>query len=111
MKLQTILFLLLSLPLSNLYAESALVGIRCDDDAMGAKVYLNGVYKGECPVNYSAKEGKLSIRVVKSVDDEHEQVFTKELEIIGGVVERVIVELSAPQLTACLSASFGPSSS
>jgi hypothetical protein len=82
------------------YAEDAMLRVRCYDNDVGAEVFVNGVSKGDCPINIQVREGLQKLRAYKMTDAEHEQVFEQDVRVAGGVVKTVELELSAPQLTA-----------
>lgn len=90
---------LLALPSLSAEAVSA-VRLRCDDNNAGAKVFINGKPKGECPVDLFLEPGATQIRVVKADGGEYERVWERSLDLADGVSQRFDVELSAPRLTA-----------
>lgn len=92
-------FLLLGLTSSAL-ADKAMLRINCDGDAADAEVYINGTFRGECPIDLAVTAGTTKLRVVKKLDAEHDGVFEKEIRLAeGGAVKRVDVAL-APELNA-----------
>lgn len=82
------------------HADS-IVRVTCDDADVGAEIYINGKFVGECPgpVDATVKEGTANLRARK-VDGDYERLFEKQLRVADGVAQRVEVVLSAPQLTA-----------
>ncbi|MGF1761327.1 hypothetical protein L4D76_26115 [Photobacterium sagamiensis] len=97
------LLLLLSFPLINgtAYAGYSAVRVKCDENDTKTKIFINNKYKGECPkVDTIVPAGKITLRAQKQVDNEHEQVFVKQLDIVEGEPQRVNVELGPTQLTA-----------
>lgn len=80
------------------YADSY-VRVKCDDEDVGAEVYLNGKLVGNCPVDAPVKDGTLHLRARKIVNGDYEKLFEKELRIVDGVIQRIDVIMSAPQLT------------
>jgi hypothetical protein len=48
---------------SEIMAESAL-RLACDGDARGAKVYINGQLKGDCPSDFFIEAGKIDLKGV-----------------------------------------------
>lgn len=83
-------------------AESALSMLRivCDSAANNAEVTINGVFKGECPVDVPVSEGTLKLRVVKQVDALRERVFEQDIRMAGGTVKRMDIELGPIQPNA-----------
>ena len=77
------------------------VRVKCDDNDTETKIYINNKYKGKCPqVDSIVPAGKITVRAQKQVDDEHEQVFVEQLDIVEGQPQRINVELGSTQLTA-----------
>lgn len=74
--------------------------IKCDDKDIGAEVFLNEKFMGNCPVDIPAQEGIVELRARKIVDDDHEQLFKKQIRVVEGVPQRIELMMSAPQLTA-----------
>ena len=87
-----------------LFSSSALASsvlrVHCADDAIGAKVFVNGEFKDNCPADLFLPPGEKTVRVIKPVDDERERVYETALSLGKQSAKRVIVELSGPQLTA-----------
>lgn len=82
-------------------AGSAALRIACDGDAVGAEVYVNGKFKGECPLDMKVPEGKLKLRVQKTVDADHEpRLFEQEIRMGDGVMKKVEVQLGPLELNA-----------
>lgn len=77
-----------------------MIRIKCDDDASGALVYVDKKEMGECPMDISLAAGVADLRVVKMMGEDQERVFEKKLRIVDGVVQRIEVVLSPPQITA-----------
>jgi TPR repeat protein len=74
--------------------------ISCEDEASGAEVYLNGKFRGECPVDLRVGAGSLDLRVLKPVGGEQERVFEQTIRMGPDSAKRIDVVLSAPRLTA-----------
>ena len=100
------LFCFISFAVTAGYAQVAdsMLRIGCDDSAAGAEITINGVFKGECPLDIQVEAGTLKIQVVKKVDALHERVFEQEVRMGAGTVKRVDVVLSAPRLNAAAAA-------
>lgn len=82
------------------HAAGSLLRVACDGDDVGAEVFLNGKFKGECPVDIQVSEGTFTVRVAKKVDAQREQSFVQDVRIGDGTVKKVAVVLSAPRLNA-----------
>jgi len=99
LKLVTFTLLLICLPGLALAAGS-LLRVTCEGTDIGAEVHVNGKFKGECPIDVAVPEGMLKLRVIRSIDASHEQLFEQETRIGEGVVKKIEVQLSEPRLTA-----------
>lgn len=84
---------------SPVYADS-FIRVKCDDKDEGAQVFLNGRLVGACPVDVPAPAGTVQLQARKIVNKDYEQLFSKQLQVIDGVPQRVELIMSAPQLTA-----------
>jgi hypothetical protein len=83
----------------NALADDAYLRLRCDGEAAGAEVHINGVKKGECPLDLVVPEGKVKLSVRKTLDEHRFQLFEKELFLSGGAMKRETVELGPEQFT------------
>ncbi len=81
-------------------AAGSLMRIDCEGDDAGAEVSINGIFKGECPLDVKVNAGVVKLRVVKKIDDMQERVFEQEMRIGDDVVKKVVAHLSAPQPSA-----------
>jgi formylglycine-generating enzyme required for sulfatase activity len=85
---------------SEAHAAASMLRIACEGDAVRAEVSINGVFKGECPIDVQVNPGTVQVQVVKKIDAAHEHVFNDEFRIGEGAVKKVEVILSAPRLNA-----------
>jgi hypothetical protein len=81
-------------------AAGSLLRVACEGGDAGAEVTINGVFKGECPLDIQVNEGTVQLRVLKKVDASRERVFEQQFRIGDGVVKKIEVALSAPRLNA-----------
>ncbi|MCD6061471.1 MAG: hypothetical protein K0S16_1782 [Moraxellaceae bacterium] len=81
-------------------ADDAYLRLRCDGEAAGAEVRINGVKKGECPLDLVVPEGKVKLSVRKTVDEHRFKTFEKELFLAAGAMKRESVVLGPVQFTA-----------
>jgi TPR repeat protein len=79
-------------------AAGSLLRVACEGADAGAEVTINGVFKGECPLDIQVSEGTIQLRVLKKVDASRERVFEQQFRIGDGVVKKVEAVLGAPQL-------------
>ena len=97
---KTLLAFILAASASTCLAGSGL-RIICEGDASGAEVLIDGKFKGECPLDLQVPEGKLRLRVQKTVDAQHDpRVFEQEIRMGDGVMKKVEVHLGAAELNA-----------
>lgn len=98
---RSLLFVIALLISTAANAAGSALRIACDGDAAGAEVYINGKFKGECPLDMKVPEGKLKLRVQKTVDAQHEpRLFEQEIRMGDGVMKKVEVQLSPLELNA-----------
>lgn len=81
-------------------AAGSLLRVACDDDATGAEVFVNGSFKGDCPVDVKVAPGSVKLKVVKKVDASRERVFEQEFRLGDEVVKSIEVVLPAARLNA-----------
>jgi len=80
------------------HADSVL-RVACEDADAGAAVYVNGQFKGECPLDAKVKAGTVQLRVTKTEDADRERVFEQTLNLGDDIAKKVQVVLGNPQLT------------
>jgi hypothetical protein len=85
---------------SGAQAAGSLLRVTCEGADVGAEITINGVFKGECPLDIQVNAGSIQLRLVKKVDAERERVFQQEFRMGDGVVKKVEAVLSAPQWNA-----------
>ncbi len=95
-----VLFLTTSFAQIVAHAGDSVLRVACSGENADAEVYINGKFRGECPVDIQVSEGVLPLRVVKIVDAQHERVFEQNVRIGEGSIKKVEVILSEPQLNA-----------
>ena len=100
MKNSIYIYGLVALTVSFSVNADSFLRVKCYGDDVGAKVYISGKFVGDCPVDVPVNEGSVELRARKLVDADHEQLFSKQLQIIDGVLQKIELIMSAPQLTA-----------
>ena len=98
MKVFIIFNLLTVFTLATAHADS-LLRIKCDDKDVGAEVYVNDKYVGECPVTPPAPPGIVTLSARKVVNSDYERLYSKQIRVIDGVPQVIEIVLSAPQMT------------
>ncbi len=74
---------------------SAVLRIACEGDALNAEVHVNGVFKGQCPVDVPVAEGTVQVRVSQAAGTPNERVFSQTLRIAAGTAKRLDVVFGA----------------
>lgn len=75
--------------------------ILCEDSAKDARITINGVFRGECPIDVSVAAGNVVVRANKLLDGGlREQSFEQTLSMGDGVIKKLEVVLGAPRQTA-----------
>ncbi|MDO9102829.1 MAG: Plug domain-containing protein, partial [Candidatus Nitrotoga sp.] len=82
------------------HAAGSMLSVTCEDKDMGAEVFINGKFKGKCPLDLTVPAGKLKLKVQKKVDALNDRVFEQEIRVGKGVNKHVKVPLVAAQLNA-----------
>jgi Protein of unknown function (DUF1566) len=97
MKLRALIVLLFLLPLGHAQtpAPSAVLRIACEGDALDADVHINGIFKGQCPVDVAVPEGSLQVRVTKALGTLQERSFEQTLRMVAGTAKRIDVLMVA----------------
>lgn len=75
------------------------IRIKCADADTGAKIYLNNVYKGECPADIIVDAGNYALFLTRSVGD-YEHYLEKNITVVDNVPQRLNLALSESRLTA-----------
>jgi TPR repeat protein len=78
---------------------SVIVRLVCEDESAGAEVTLNGVFKGECPLDMNIEPGTFKLRATKQEGAERERVYETELVLAADTIKRITLTLSEPRLT------------
>ncbi len=91
--------LLLSLCMGHAAAQGvSAVRVLCDGAADGAEIRINGVYKGDCPLDAEVEPGQIEVTALKKVDAQRERRFSTRFGLGEGVVKRVDVQLGPAEL-------------
>ena len=85
--------------LSGLFASVATshastLRIHCGDDGDGAEVSINGVFKGECPLDVQVPAGELKIRARLAQPGGVDRIAERTMRIGDGVVKSLDLELA-----------------
>ncbi|MCW5300259.1 sel1 repeat family protein [Herbaspirillum lusitanum] len=71
--------------------EMSVMRVLCEGKYADAQVSVNGVLKGECPIDMEVRPGLIQIRATKKRDDYYDQVFEQSFTLGSGVAKRVEV--------------------
>jgi serine/threonine-protein kinase len=89
----------LSVTAIDVQAAWSALRMACDGDDVGAEVSINGVFKGECPLDPQVSAGTVHLKVLKTLDTSHVRTFEQDIRMGDGVVTKVAV-IEQGQLTA-----------
>lgn len=87
---------MLAAPLAH---ADSLLRVTCVDDESDAVVTVDNTPVGNCPVITAMPPGTYTVRVVKAVGADKEQVFEKQVILVDGRPQSIDAELSEPKLT------------
>ncbi|MDQ8038484.1 MAG: hypothetical protein REI12_13755 [Pedobacter sp.] len=74
--------------MGNAFADDAYLRLRCEGEAAGAVVSINGVKKGECPIDLAIPEGEVKLSVRKSVNQYSYKLYEKDMLLSAGAMKR-----------------------
>jgi len=74
-------------------AVGSMLRITCEGDNADARVFVNGKFKGECPLDLKVPSGVVQLRATKSMDDLLDRVWEREITLGDDVAKRVEVKL------------------
>lgn len=97
-KLYFTLVLLLFIHSTDSYALG-IVRIKCADIDIGAKIYFNNAYKGECPADIILDAGSYALLLTR-VGGDYEHYIEKNITIVDNVPQRLNLALTESRLTA-----------
>lgn len=80
------------------HTAGSVLSVTCNNEDMDAEVFINGKFKGKCPLTLTVPAGKLKLKVQKKVDAFSARVFEHEIRVGSGVDKNVKVRLGAAQL-------------
>lgn len=93
------LLLALATPLTA-HADTSMLRVVCEGNDAGAAVFVNGKFKGKCPLDTQVNPGTLKLRVVQNGGALYEQVFEQDIRMDEGAARQVEVRLGPTQLNA-----------
>lgn len=85
---------------STIYAADSGLRVTCEGGDVGAEVWVNDKFRGECPVDLKVPAGPLKLVVRMQVDADREQVFEQAIRMGEDSIKKVEVQLPAPRITA-----------
>lgn len=93
-----LLLMLLGLSSAASYADVGMLQIGCTGDAEGARVEVNGRFRGVCPINVEVPVGNVSLNVLKRFDATHQWTFSELLSVASGSVKKIDLSLRDAKL-------------
>jgi len=94
---RSLLFVIALLISTAANAAGSMLRITCEGDDADARVFVNGKFKGECPLDLQVPSGVVQLRATKSINDELDRVWEREITLGDGVAKRVEVKLEEIQ--------------
>lgn len=85
---------------SHAMAGPAVLRLQCDDDSVDAEVKIDGVDKGECPVDVKLPAGQIRIEARKSLPGDRERTYVHEMRLGEDTVKTLEIVLGPPTFTA-----------
>ncbi len=76
------------------FAQASMLRVACGGDAVGAEVFVNEKFRGECPIDVQVSPGTVKLRVVKK-SGSTERVFEQEIRFGEGTIKKVEAILSS----------------
>ncbi len=89
--------LVLSIPTAATAAAGSMLRVTCEGNNADAKVYVNGKFKGECPLDVQVPSGEVKLRATKSLVQDVDKVWEREISVGDGVVKKLEVILDEIQ--------------
>ncbi|TCV90648.1 SUMF1/EgtB/PvdO family nonheme iron enzyme [Sulfurirhabdus autotrophica] len=93
------LILYLLATITSVSVSASELRITCKSDDVGAKVQINGEFKGVCPISMTVAEGKYTLRVFKTLEASYERVFEQDVSIGEGVLKKIEAVLSTARMS------------
>ena len=90
----------ISVSTAQAQSGAAMLRIDCSGNNLNSEVYIDGVFRGECPVDIQVQEGIRKLRFYKKVDQRFERVQEQELRVGAATIKRIEILLPDAQLTA-----------
>ena len=82
-------------------AELSVIRVQCEGKSANAEVSVNGVLKGECPLDMEVRAGQIQLRATKKRDEYYDQIFEQSFTLGAGVAKRVEIAFNKrPQFRA-----------
>ena len=81
---------------TDLHAADSTLSVTCRNSDVGAEVFVDGRFKGECPVDVLVHEGKSKLVVQNKANTPAERIFEQEVRVGDGVVKTIEVILGVP---------------
>ncbi|MDO8294591.1 MAG: tetratricopeptide repeat protein [Gallionella sp.] len=78
-------------------AAGSMLRVTCEGDDADARVFVNGKFKGECPLDLKVPSGVVQLRATKSINDLLDRVWEREITLGDDVAKRVEVKLEEIQ--------------
>lgn len=77
-------------------AATAGIRVSCDGESDGSMVTINGVFKGQCPVDIQVPPGEIKLKAYQKVDSSRERAFFTDFTMAENTLKKVEVKLGPP---------------
>jgi TPR repeat protein len=78
--------------LSPAFADDSMLRLTCEGRNVGAQVFVNGKFKGECPLDLQVAPGKVRLLAKVVRDEDLDWVWEQEVNVGEGVVKKLEVD-------------------
>ncbi len=68
------------------------VRVTCEGSSANARVTINGVFKGDCPIDVEVPEGLVVVKATKPLDSVYDQVFTSRFRLGADATRRLEIK-------------------
>jgi hypothetical protein len=86
--------------LTDVGAQTAVLRIMCSEQDVGAEVFINDKFKGECPFDTQVNPGEIRLFATQKAGQFKERSFEAKVKVAEDTVKKLEIHLGEPQLTA-----------
>ncbi|MGH8492827.1 MAG: hypothetical protein ACRERR_06930 [Moraxellaceae bacterium] len=75
------------------FAGDAYLRLRCEGDSEGADIRINGILKGQCPIDIAVPEGEIALSASRDIAKGQYRLYEKKFFLSAGATKRETVVL------------------